>query len=182
MSISPKSTKTNAREWMQEALIRLLRTQKLSKITVAQLTKTAGVSRTTFYRNYNEISDIIFDYLETSDSGLPNPDASNFYLPRFIRSYFEFFHNNRTLVYCIQSNNLFPRLMATLDYKIGTQAGFFIAAYGFENQYEVSALVGILYKILLDWIRNGMKENIDEMSMVVYGIITKFNCIPISEP
>ena len=37
--------------------------------------------------------------------------------------------------------------------------------------------MGIFYKILLDWIRNGMTESIEEMSMVGYSIITKFNCV-----
>lgn len=46
-----------------------------------------------------------------------------------------------------------------------------------RTPYEVSGLVGIFYKILLDWIRNGMTESIEEMSMVVYSIITKFNCV-----
>lgn len=67
--------------------------------------------------------------------------------------------------------------MVTLEKNIGAQSYYLIAAYGFENPYEVSGLVGIFYKILLDWIRNGMKESIEEMSMVVYGIITKFNCV-----
>lgn len=168
------------RRWMQQALLRLLRTHELSEITVTELTKTAGVARVTFYRNYNDMSDIIFDYLETPEyGGLPSPESADIYLPQFIRSYFEFFHDNRELVLCIQKNHLLPRLMVTLENKIGSQAYFLVAAYGFENPYEVSGLVGIFYKILMDWLRNGMKESIEDMSMVVYSIITKFNCVPL---
>lgn len=165
------------REWMQEALLRLLKTKDLSEITVTELTKTAGVSRVTFYRNYFDMADIIFDYLEDPDRGLPSPHTVDFYLPRFIQSYFQFFSENRDLVLCIQKNNLLPRLMITLENNIGAQAYSLIAPYGFENQYEVSGLVGIFYKILLDWIRKGMKESIEEMSLIVYSIITKFSCI-----
>lgn len=170
-----------AREWMQLALLRLLRTKALSEITVTELTKTAGVARVTFYRNYDSMADIIFDYLENSPAGLPCPDEANFYLPQFIRSYFQFFYNNQVLVFRIQESHLLPRLMVTLENSIGSRAYSLIAAYGFENPYEVSGLVGIFYKILMDWIRNGMKESIEDMSMIVYNIMTKFNCISLPE-
>ncbi len=165
------------RDWMQQALLRLLQTKELSEITVTELTKTAGVSRVTFYRNYDVMADVLFDYLENTKRGLPNSDIAGFYLPQFIRSYFRFFYDNQELVLCIQKNNLLPRLMVTLENNIGTQSYAMMAAYGFENKYEVSGLVGMFYKILMDWIRSGMKESIEEMSMIVYNIITKFNCI-----
>ena len=177
MKKTKKMPNSLTREWMQQALLRLLRTKELSEITVTELTRTAGVARVTFYRNYNDMADILFDYLENPKHGLPNPATTDFYLPQFIRGYFKFFHDHRALVFCIQKNNLLPRLMVTLENSIGAQSYSLIAAYGFENRYEVSGLVGIFYKILLDWIRNGMKESIEEMSMIVYNIITKFNCI-----
>ena len=177
MKKSKNTPNSLTREWMQQALLRLLRTKELSEISVTELTRTAGVARVTFYRNYNDMADVLFDYLENPKHGLPVPGAADFYLPQFIRDYFQFFHDNRALVFCIQKNNLLPRLMVTMEKNIGAQSYYLIAAYGFENPYEVSGLVGIFYKILLDWIRNGMKESIEEMSMVVYGIITKFNCV-----
>ena len=170
MEKSKNTSNSLTREWMQQALLRLLKTKELSKITVTELTQTAGVARVTFYRNYNDMADVLLDYLENPKYGLPNPSAADFYLPQFIRGY-------RALVFCIQKNNLLPRLMVSLEKSIGAQAYSLIAAYGFENPYEVSGLVGIFYKILLDWIRNGMQESIEEMSMIVYGIITKFNCV-----
>lgn len=176
-----KKNKTDSnsltREWMQQALLQLLKTKDLSEISVTELTKTAGVARVTFYRNYNDMADIIFDYLENPKYGLPSPDTASFYLPQFIRSYFEFFKDHQELVRCIQKNNLLPYLMVTLDNNIASQSYYMIAAYGFETQYEVSGLVGMFYKILMDWIRSGMKESIEEMSLIVYNIITKFNCI-----
>ena len=39
------------RTWMQQALLRLIETKSLSDITVTEVTKLAGVSRITFYRN-----------------------------------------------------------------------------------------------------------------------------------
>ena len=52
-----------------------------------------------------------------------------------------------------------------------------ISSYGFESPYEVSALVGMFSKILMDWLVSGMKESIEDMTMVVYNILTKFTCV-----
>ena len=52
-----------ARKWMQLALLKLLKSRDLSEITISQLTQTAGVARVTFYRNYTDLSDVLFDYL-----------------------------------------------------------------------------------------------------------------------
>ena len=115
MKKSKNTPNSLTREWMQQALLRLLRTKELSEISVTELTRTAGVARVTFYRNYNDMADVLFDYLENPKHGLPVPGAADFYLPQFIRDYFQFFHDNRALVFCIQKNNLLPRLMVTLE-------------------------------------------------------------------
>lgn len=165
------------RTWMQQALLRLLASKKLHTISVTELTRTAGVSRVTFYRNYSDLSDILFDYLQMQEFGLKKNPALKQYLPRFIWSYFDFFSNHRELFQCIQENNLFPRLNALLENHLNSNANLLVTAYGFESPYEVSALTGMLLKILMDWIRGGMKESVEEMTAVVYNIITKYNCI-----
>ena len=91
--------------------------------------------------------------------------------------YFIFFHENRSLFQCIQTYNLLPRLYAALEAHLNSKAYLLISTYGFESPYEVSALTGMLSKILMDWIRNGMWESVEEMSSIVYNIITKYNCI-----
>ena len=160
-----------------QALLRLIETKSLSDITVTEVTKLAGVSRITFYRNYTELVDILFDYLEMQQFGLAQNPAAEEYLPQLIRSYFIFFHENRSLFQCIQTYNLLPRLYAALEAHLSSKAYLLISTYGFESPYEVSALTGMLSKILMDWIRSGMQESVEEMSSIVYNIITKYNCI-----
>ena len=49
------------RECIQTALIRLMGTKDLKDITITELTRTAGVSRTTYYRNYYDKEDVLQD-------------------------------------------------------------------------------------------------------------------------
>ena len=52
-----------ARECMVQALIRLLGEKPLSAISITELTAAAGVSRMTYYRNYQSLDDILRSHL-----------------------------------------------------------------------------------------------------------------------
>ena len=53
-----------ARKCIAAALSQLLKEKSFSSITVSELTKKAGVSRMTYYRNYSSKEDIFEAYLE----------------------------------------------------------------------------------------------------------------------
>lgn len=61
----PSNREANAitRESLFEALLILVEKKPFEKITVSELVKRAGVSRTAFYRNYNSISEIVEERL-----------------------------------------------------------------------------------------------------------------------
>ena len=58
---SSKEANEICRECIQTALIRLMKKKELKDITITELTKTAGVSRTTYYRNYYDKEDVLRD-------------------------------------------------------------------------------------------------------------------------
>ncbi len=53
-----------ARECIVTALMQLLKEKPLSAISISELTERAGVSRMTYYRNYQSKEDIFSSYLE----------------------------------------------------------------------------------------------------------------------
>jgi len=54
-----KRTKT----WIFDALMLLMDKKPYEKITVSDIADKAGIARPTFYRNYNDKDDVIFEYL-----------------------------------------------------------------------------------------------------------------------
>ena len=58
---SSKEANEICRECIQTALIRLMKTKELKDITITELTRLAGVSRTTYYRNYYDKEDVLQD-------------------------------------------------------------------------------------------------------------------------
>ena len=51
------------RDCITKALFKLMKSKNYHDITVSALVKTAGVSRNSFYRNYQSIEDILRQYL-----------------------------------------------------------------------------------------------------------------------
>ena len=63
-----KSNKDNrqvrrTKSWIFEALMLLMDEKPYNKITVSDIAEKAGVARPTFYRNYDDINDVVYDYL-----------------------------------------------------------------------------------------------------------------------
>ena len=53
------------KESLTDALFKLMSKREFNDITISELSKKAGVSRLSFYRNYNSKEDIIINYLDT---------------------------------------------------------------------------------------------------------------------
>lgn len=65
-----------ARRSLAVALLRLMQGQDFHTISITQLTKTAGVSRMTYYRHYQNKIDILRDYLQQIDDDYLYVDLS----------------------------------------------------------------------------------------------------------
>ena len=52
--------------WILEAVLLLMDEKPYNKISVSDICEKAGVARPTFYRNYNDKEDVIFEYLLNS--------------------------------------------------------------------------------------------------------------------
>lgn len=50
------------KEYIQEALIELLNKKTIKEISITDLTEKAGIARSTFYRYYSSLDEVIDDY------------------------------------------------------------------------------------------------------------------------
>lgn len=56
------------KSWIFEALMLLMDEKPYDKITVSDIAEKAGVARPTFYRNYNDKDEVVFQYIDYSFS------------------------------------------------------------------------------------------------------------------
>ncbi len=163
------------KECLFTALLNLMKKKGFYNISITELAKEAGVSRMAFYRNYNNIQDIITDYLDSTTLGIDKRNMTKImYLPDTLRCVFNYFYENRFLIEYLVGINMTDFILHAIEKHFRTTFYLLLYSYGFQSDYEVSALVGIFYKILIDWTKNGMVESIEEMTKVTFSIISHF--------
>jgi AcrR family transcriptional regulator len=87
VKILQKSTSNNrqvrrTKGWIFEALMVLMDEKPYEKITVSDIVEKAGIARQTFYRNFNDKNEVIFEYAGNTDdlSGIEiNEDSKKQY-------------------------------------------------------------------------------------------------------
>lgn len=176
-----KKTKRNtinllAREYMVTALMQLLKEKPMSAITISEITKKAGVSRMTYYRNYSAKEDIFTSYLEDladlyREDTKKHPVKENYY-------------DEENLVHCFSHFVKYKDFLQSLfDSGLGNYFLMTISKYvletwqkpddGIEHYYELQAFSGALLNIYLSWSTNGEKETPEEMAHIINKIYSR---------
>ena len=68
ISGKPNKQSERTKTWIFDALLLLMDEKPYAKINISDITKRAGIARTTFYRNYENKNDIVFDYFKNTMS------------------------------------------------------------------------------------------------------------------
>ena len=84
------------------ALTKLIRNKPLSSISVTELTKKAGISRTAFYNNYNSVEDVIAKYFDKCVDNILDSSESirgqYIAIRQLVSEYFDFLSSNYDLL------------------------------------------------------------------------------------
>ena len=98
------------RDCITKALFKLMKSKNYHDITVSALVKTAGVSRNSFYRNYQSIEDILRQYLVEQTSQWWNEYIAD-PNPNIIAETFQHFLNMREEILLLYRAGLSHLLM-----------------------------------------------------------------------
>ena len=152
-----------------DALLKLLNTKTLDKISITEITNKAGVGRVSFYRNFESKEDIIDKYLtKITDEFIESSNIS--------------FHNMNTYDYLI---TLFTHLekhkeFTTNLYKsncLYLVENQFKRIFELRNQnydkYKRHFYQGGIYNIYYYWLINGYKESPKELADKLKDLLTK---------
>lgn len=58
------TTSEMMKQYIVEALFRLMKKKPFAEITIGEITKTAGVNRSTYYRHFESKEDILYYFLD----------------------------------------------------------------------------------------------------------------------
>ena len=167
-----------------DALIQLMHTKDYNDITITDITKRAGVSRMSYYRNYKSKDDILLDYmyriLKEYVEDLKDPAfSSNFQTYEHILSSMKYLQKYKDYVLCITQANRSQILLYGLDL-------YMLEVTQTQNtssleRYELYYYSGALYNIFMHWLQEDMKKTqrsslrsfITILKIIVFAKFTK---------
>lgn len=155
----------------QEALIgsieRLITKKSFNDISVSELTKVAGISRMTFYRNYRNIIQVLSYQVDLLLAEFTTTITYNGDDYQYIKQVIEFFQAHRDFIKVLLSanqQNLLLQEVATILKKLATHNQYLTAFTEKETYYFVEYHTTGLMSVIIDWIQNGEPEPVDELA------------------
>lgn len=145
------------RDCITKALFKLMKSENYQDITVSALVKTAGVSRNSFYRNYQSIEDILRQYLEEQTSRWWNKYIAN-PTPDIIAETFQHFLSMQEEILLLYKAGLSHLLMEHI-----VICGKKSLTGEVSSVYQTAFMSGGLCGLTNQWILRGMKETPAEM-------------------
>lgn len=165
---SNKEMNQLSKEALQTALIELLIEQDLDAISITQLSEKAGVSRMTYYRNYDSITELFYDTLDVlfkeiiylGQQTLLDGNWHEFWL-----ALYTFCYSNQRVVRIMLNTS---QNTLVLDYL--NQAFAYISDDPF-HRYRSLAYIGVTYNLLVEWARNDFDVLPEEIAELCSQII-----------
>ena len=171
---SNKETNRLTREAICTALVLLMKEESFNKISITDIVRRAGVSRTAYYSNYSSKQEILYDLVdslisEVNQKLLPYTDERTGKAKQpgiFIKVMFEVFYEQQN-IYKTLYNAHFNHII--LD-RLNDSMLSHLKDRSDENIYLIYFNAGALYNVFSKWIQSDLSKTIDEMTEICLTI------------
>lgn len=163
-----------SREWMAQSLLRLMHQKHFSKITIKDITDNAGVSRLTFYRNFDSKEQILEFYIEKRFDAFMDVlnQQKNLDLRSAAICCFRFWENNSEHIQLFIQQGLTAFLLSPFErhfYTILEQFGINKEFTYFQCQF----LIGGMFANMIAWLKNPQSCSAENVTDEIMGIISQ---------
>ena len=182
------------RECLLTSLLLLMQKKDFEDISITVLTEKAGVSRMSFYRNYQSKEEILTDACQNLMNELiEEMNKTSFDIREFFVNLFTLFRDNQLLFASVQKaglgeafqNHFLKNAQNLLEQLLGKPINTPLSYYSFSYR------MGGLFQTLRTWIQGGFRESPEKMADILcqlfgtledaaatVGLVAGFNCSP----
>lgn len=167
-----KRAKTSAK-LIYEALLECLNQKPFHEITITDIHKVSSLSRSTFYRNFDSLIDVLkwksdqsFEKLFNSYIKNINPTKPH----QLITFFFNYWFNNSEILEILLHINRQDIIYNSFINKSQIITNYYKEKVSLPiNNYDyyIAIRVGIFISILMTWIKNGKKESAQEITKII---------------
>lgn len=152
------------RESIQISVLHLLKDNSIDKISITEICNKAGVSRNSFYRNYETKEMVILDYLEKTAADF-SEIASSSDIHEYYYDLFNHLYNHKDILLLLKKRNLLNLL-----YEVYIKYSKFTTIFQGRDEYTERYMVGGAFFVMLKWLENSMDKSPEEIA----DILTRF--------
>lgn len=153
---------------LTDSLLGLLEEKRFSEITVTEIVKNSGVSRQSYYRNFDSKESIIESifakiHAEAIERAMErNVDNFGFDL---VLSILEVLHKHQSEIIVLNENGFAGTNLAIVNEYLEQALGSM--PHDSINRYLLSMLAGSLYSVMLQWLKGGASESCEDMARFI---------------
>ena len=167
----------NTSRLMNQALLKLLEEKEFEYITIKELCQKAGVNRSTFYLHYENMNDLLVDYMLQKFYDHYNDEKFNLNIiksldnndlilikPKYIIPYLEFVKANKKLFLVATNNPVLFDVYKTFEKMYKDIFSPILDKYNVlenEKKYILAFYLNGLHSIIVEWIKTDCKDSID---------------------
>ena len=160
-------------ELIYHGLLDCIQKKPFDQITVSDLQRASGVARTTIYRSFDNISDILYwqcdtRFHEALFSYEPTPQASEIDLAQH---YFKYWMTHSDILELLMRINRFDIIYACHMKNADDMAAQYGALPNFpmeHGNYFIAIRTGFTISILTAWLRGGRRETPEEIVEIIH--------------
>lgn len=161
---------TLSKKMLKDALLALLKERSLMDISIKELCDRSGVNRSTFYRHYDNLYDLLSEIVEdifslvsvVNDHTFENPQNASDYISDTL----SFFRDHDEYDPLISSESFAMDLLSKrMEEAILRYSSIKNSRY---SRYLIRYLLSGSYSIIKDWIKSGRKEDVKVISDIIY--------------
>ena len=172
LRLSNEEANRLTRECIEAALVLLMQDAEFSSISITDIIKKAGVSRSSYYRNYSSKEEILTDVFNQAAEAIVNALSEELDAQNMISSYrvlFEKVQETRRLFEIIQMAGMIDRFQIAVNKKY-LQA---VNTSSAVEYYRVLSWIGSVFNIIFGWIERGYQETPDQMAYICSQFLSK---------
>lgn len=159
----------NAKKYLAEALIILMKDKPLDEIRVSELVKRAGVSRMSYYRYFSDKTEILEYYMHYLFERFTLWEEQKGRAPygsrRHIRESLEYFKEYSDFAMCIYKSGNDGIMLRAVNRYMQLQPNF--EKRSPEKKFALYYYAGAIYNCYIQWVLEGFKTPVDKLTNIL---------------
>lgn len=165
LRLSNEESNRLTRECIEAALILLMKENAYQSISISDIIRKAGVSRSAYYRNYNSKEDILTNLFNRAAETIVNALSTELVAQNMVNSYCILFEKVLEIKELFEII-LMADMVAKFEMAVNEKYLQAIDANSAEAYYRVLSWIGSIFNIIFGWIRHGYQESPKQMALI----------------